>query len=136
MKTIDDLRATTWLDRLCPKAREALLALGEHCTVSAGSELVVEGSLGSEVFVVLSGVSRVVVRGAVVARLGRGSFVGEMSLLDGLPRSATVVAESPMELLVFDPAGYQGLLAVPGAVHEQCRQLAARLRGAQAAETK
>jgi len=44
-------------------------------------------------------------------RLGPGDFFGEMSLLDGQPRSATVVAETPLRLLVIHSRNFHYLLA-------------------------
>ena len=71
-----------------------------------------------------------VVRPRLDAHIGRGAFVGATSLLDGRPHAATVVAESPMDVLVVDPAGFGRLLEIPSATYELCRQLVARIRGA------
>jgi CRP/FNR family transcriptional regulator/CRP/FNR family cyclic AMP-dependent transcriptional regulator len=44
-------------------------------------------------------------------QLGPGAFFGEMSLLDGGPRSATVVAQTPLRLLVINRRNFYTLLA-------------------------
>ena len=65
----------------------------------AGMTIVEEGLLGETMFVVLAGEARVV-RGT--RRLGTvrpGDFFGEVALLDGAPRSASVVAETPLEAI-------------------------------------
>jgi CRP-like cAMP-binding protein len=60
-----------------------------------------EGDEGSSMFVVSRGEARVTLGGAEgdVARLHEGDFFGEMSLLTGAPRSATVIAATDCELL-------------------------------------
>lgn len=74
---------------------------------SDGDIIVREGDLGREMYVIRRG--RVEVtrlhdgRNVVLATLERGSFFGEMSLLEGEPRSATVRAKGDTELLVIEP---------------------------------
>ena len=61
--------------------------------------IVEEGRPGEAMFVVLSGGARVTRGGRTVARLVPGDFFGELSALDGGPRTASIVADTPMELL-------------------------------------
>jgi CRP/FNR family cyclic AMP-dependent transcriptional regulator len=66
----------------------------------AGTTVVEEGLLGETMFVILSGEAKVVKGGK--RRLGTvrpGDFFGEVALLDGAPRSASVVAETPLEAI-------------------------------------
>jgi CRP-like cAMP-binding protein len=87
--------------------REAFVALAERVVlhrVAAGTAILTEGEQGTSFFVLASGAVRVEKRapdGAVVAlaRLGEGSFFGEMAILSGEPRAATVVAETECDLL-------------------------------------
>ena len=76
----------------------------------------------------LDGSARVTVGGHLVAHAGPGDFVGEMALLDGGPRSAGVVADSAMTLLVFDARSFATLLDEPVAGRALRRALVARLR--------
>ena len=69
---------------------------------AAGTVLVRRGEPGDEFFVILDGTLRVDVSPGNSVRLGPGAFFGEMSLLDGGTRSATVVSETPVRLLVVD----------------------------------
>ena len=65
-----------------------------------------EGDLSFEMYVVQSG-SLIVSKGGVeLARLERGDFLGEMSLLENLPRSATVKAHGPARILCIQPGGF------------------------------
>ena len=67
--------------------------------VSYGPDRIVFGEGvrgGGSVFVLLEGTARVVVGGRTIKRLGSGDVFGEMALLDGRPRSASVVAVSPI----------------------------------------
>ena len=122
-----DAPTESWLDRLASPTRSAILAEGALCSVPAARELMVEGANGRDVFVILEGRARVVRDGRLVCRCGRGSFLGELSLLLCRPRSATVVAETPMRVLVLDPVAFEAVLKAPPVARELCRQLAIRL---------
>lgn len=65
---------------------------------------------GNECLGILEGSARVLREGQEVAHLGSGDAVGELSLLDGLPRTATVVADEPTEILVIPNRDFQRLL--------------------------
>jgi CRP/FNR family transcriptional regulator, cyclic AMP receptor protein len=68
-------------------------------TFEPGRMIVEEGGPGEAMYVVLSGGARVTRGGRTVARLVPGDFFGELSALDGGPRTASIVADTPMELL-------------------------------------
>lgn len=99
----------------------------------AGTVLTKQGGLGQEFLLILEGGARVERDGKVIARLGPGDVFGEMSLIDGLPRSATVIAESPTVLLVIQSRSFRSLLdTVPGLQRKLLITLCARLRAADA----
>jgi CRP/FNR family transcriptional regulator, cyclic AMP receptor protein len=105
----------------------------EEITVDAGTVLCEEGTIGKEFFFIIDGVASVRRNGRKVASLGRGQYFGELSLLDRRPRSATVVSESAMTLLVLDQRRFNGLLdAVPALSHKLLVAMAARIREADA----
>jgi CRP-like cAMP-binding protein len=81
--------------------------------VPAGSVLMKQGQVGREVLVVAAGVADVSIDGKTVARVGVGEPLGEMALLEGAPRSATVTALTPMHILVLDPGQFAELLQNP-----------------------
>ena len=66
-----------------------------------------------------------------MATLGPGGYFGELSLLDRRPRSATVVSETEMTLLVLEQRRFNGLLdAMPGLAHKLLVAMSERLREA------
>jgi CRP/FNR family cyclic AMP-dependent transcriptional regulator len=97
----------------------------------AGTVLCRQGSFGRQTFVVVFGEAEVTIDGAVVATLGPGSFFGELSVLDGDPRVATVTARTPMTLLVFSSQEFEVLLAdVPRVARKMLATMGSRLRRA------
>jgi len=64
-----------------------------------GQTIVFEGDLGETLFVVMSGQGKVTRRGRKVGSVMPGDFFGELSAIDGGPRSASVIAETPMQVL-------------------------------------
>jgi CRP-like cAMP-binding protein len=102
---------------------------GVRRTAQAGETLVKEGSAGAELSVVLEGTARVERHGRKVATLGPGDFFGDLSLLDRAPRNATVVASTPMELIVLHQRAFDEVLATgPGMAKKLLTGLARRLR--------
>ncbi len=79
------------LQRLASAADEEVFAPGET--------IVLEGMLGEALFVVLEGQAKVVRGKKTVGRLVPGDFFGELSALDGGPRTASVIAETPLVAL-------------------------------------
>jgi CRP-like cAMP-binding protein len=101
--------------------------------VSAGTVLTTEGQPGHEFVIVLDGTGAVSVNGDLVATLRAGDYFGEIALLDGGPRTATVVAETPMALAVVVRPDFTRLLdEVPALSHSVLAKLAQRVRAVQA----
>ena len=65
-------------------------------TVAAGTALTTEGESGDEFMIIMDGTATVRRNGRRVSQLGPGDFFGEMSLLDPGPRTATIVADTPI----------------------------------------
>jgi CRP-like cAMP-binding protein len=97
--------------------------------VPAGTVLTRAGEPGEEFFFIIDGRARVHVSAKKRRRLGPGEFFGEMSLLDGEPRSATVRAETDMRLLIILRRNFQTLLGeVPELTRSILIVLSRRLR--------
>ncbi len=84
--------------------------LSQQMEATAGTVLVDQGDPGTQCYVIVEGQASVYVRGEHVASSGPGSMGGEMALIDHRPRTATVVADTPMKLLRFGTREFRTLL--------------------------
>lgn len=110
--------------------------LADEVTVPAGRTVTTEGELGNEFLIIRAGEAEVSRDGNLVARLGPGDFFGELALLDGFVRTATVVAASDLTMEVIDRRGFTTLLEdVPSLSRALVRALAHRLHECQAADS-
>ena len=106
---------------------------GDQVRSEAGSELVTEGRVGREFFLILDGEATVRRGDTEVATLGPGRYFGELALLHRGPRSATVTAKTDLELFVLGQREFAGLVdSVPGLAAKLLTGLAQRLREADA----
>ena len=127
------LRGLTLFRACSDKELEAATKLVDETTRPAGTVLTQQGRPGYECFVLVDGTATVSRDGQVLARLGPGEVIGEMSLLDTSPRSATVVLDTDARLLVLDHAGFDRLLEEHHVAKAVLRSLAQRLRELEAA---
>jgi len=82
----------------------------DEIELPAGKTLTSEGESGREFVVLVEGTADVTQDGEVVNRLGPGDFLGEIALVTGEPRTATVTTQSPARLLVMNAASFRLLL--------------------------
>ena len=88
-----------------------------------------QGEIGTGFFVIATGRARVVRDGKVIATLGPGDFFGELSVLDGLPRIAQVVADGPTTCLGLASWDFEAVIRdEPAVALAVMRGLARRLR--------
>jgi CRP-like cAMP-binding protein len=107
-------------------------AIASVLTEPAGAVLTRTGDPGNEFFLLVDGTARVEVSPEKQGRVGPGDFFGEMSLLDGEPRSATVVAETPIRVLVIERRHFTKLLSeIPQITHTLLATLTRRVRQAE-----
>ncbi len=100
--------------------------------VAADTVLARAGEPGDEFFLILDGTASVDVATEKRVPLRPGAFFGEMSILDGGPRSATVVADTPIRLLVISRRHFSMLLKdVPGLTQSLLVTLSRRVRQAE-----
>lgn len=101
----------------------------DQVRIGADRVLARQGEHGLEFMLIVDGDARVEVDGNTIARLGAGQFFGEMSIIDGRPRTATVIAETPVELLVIHRRVFGHLLdTIPGLQKKVLLSLCNRLR--------
>jgi len=99
--------------------------------VKAGRTLAKQGERGREFLLILDGQARVERDGKVIARLKDGDVFGEMSLIDNEPRSASVIADGPMVLMVVSRPMFSDMLeSSPSLQRKVMLGLSARLREA------
>lgn len=86
----------------CTKTELAALAAeADELTVPEGRTLARQGASGREFIVIVEGTAEVTKEGQPINRLGNGDFLGEIALVSGAPRTATVVTTSKARLLVL-----------------------------------
>lgn len=101
----------------------------DELTIEQGRTLVEQGTTGHEAFVIVEGQADVRRNGRKVARLGPGDHFGELALLDGGPRTASVEAATPLRVLVLGQREFGALIDdVPGLAHKMLSNLAQRVR--------
>jgi len=106
-----ELIASVPLFERCSKRElTELAAIADELTLPAGRKLAAEGAQGHEFVVIVEGAAEVKRRGKVVNRLGAGDFLGEIALVTGRPRSATVTTTEPSRLLVLTAPAFRRLL--------------------------
>jgi len=107
-----ELLRHAWLFSSCSDAELSRIAgLSISRDAAAGELLCTEGAPGDDFFVVVDGAAEASVGGEKVGDLGAGSFFGEMALIDGGDRTATVTATTPMQLLVLSRNDFNSMLA-------------------------
>jgi CRP/FNR family transcriptional regulator, cyclic AMP receptor protein len=103
--------------------------LGTRISVADGAVLTEQGQPGREFFLLMSGGARCLINGSLVTSFAPGDFFGEMALLDGGPRHATVISEGETNLIVLDGTEFSSLLdAAPSITKKLLFALAARER--------
>lgn len=107
---VDLLRGLPLFELCSRRDLRRIAALAVEQELDHGTELIREGEPAREFYVVVDGEVDVRRRGRRVARLGPGSFVGEIALLSRSPRTATVVAASPLRVLTISGRDFVALL--------------------------
>ena len=105
-----------------------IASLADELSLPAGRKLADEGAVGHEFVVLVEGGAEVKHGGRVINRLGAGDFLGEIALVTGRKRTATVTTTEPSRLLVLTaPAFRKALRDLPGLQLKVLDALAARL---------
>jgi CRP/FNR family transcriptional regulator, cyclic AMP receptor protein len=125
----DDLRRAAFFDGFDDDELARVAELAEPVVAEQGALLIDQGRVGLSCYVILRGQAGIHVGGEHIATLGPGSMVGEMALVEHRPRNASVVAETAMRLLAFDPRAFKKLLEEMPKAHDRViALLLARMR--------
>lgn len=107
---LDTLAQLDLFSDLSKKELKSVAQLMTPTTVKAGTEFIVEGEVGREAFIILEGSASVWRRDRLVATVEAGTVLGEMAVLTGISRTATVKAETDLDLRVLVRREFLGLL--------------------------
>ncbi|MDQ3691484.1 MAG: cyclic nucleotide-binding domain-containing protein [Chloroflexota bacterium] len=107
---IDLLRTVPLFHGLRQRELERISALADIVDLPADRRIMSQGDRGAEMFVLVSGAARVERDGSVLADAGPGTVLGEIALLDGGPRTATVTLTQASRLLVLARREFQTLI--------------------------
>ncbi len=127
--TIDELRQVPLFKGLPDPALRQILEIGKEVPHASGSPVLEEDRGGVGFHLILSGTAMVTVGGAEVARFGPGDYFGEMSIIDGRPRSATVTALEDLTTLAITAWDFEGLMEQhPSMMRALLVELSGRIR--------
>jgi CRP-like cAMP-binding protein len=133
---VDLLEQVPLLSRCSRRERATVARFMETAELPAGTDLIVEGEAGDALFVIIEGTATIRRNGVEVATVGEGAHFGELAILDGEPRSATVVATTDVRVAVLGIRMFRTLLReIPDLAEQLMVGLAGELRRAQAAAT-
>jgi CRP-like cAMP-binding protein len=132
-RKVDALRSVGLFADCSTRELQVIARICTRDQVDKGTVLTKQGDAGRECFVIADGSAAVEIDGRNLATIGPGDCVGEMAVLDGGPRTATVTAQSPMTFYVLTAAEFRTLLdASPSILRKVMMSLARRLRNAEA----
>jgi CRP-like cAMP-binding protein len=125
------LREIPLFGTLSKKQLKAAAQLADEVEVKEGEHLVDEGRFAHEFFVIEDGKAAVVHDGKVIAELGPGDFFGEIALIRTERRTASVVATTPMKLVVIFGPNFRSLASnlptvqqkINSAIEDRCTEL-------------
>jgi CRP-like cAMP-binding protein len=126
---LDHLASVPLFSACSKKELEAVRRASDELTLPAGRVLCEQGKVGREAFIIVGGTAEVRRNDRKVATLGPGDYVGELALLDHGPRTATVTAQTELDVLVLGAREFAALVdQVPAIAHKLLKALASRVR--------
>ena len=112
---IDLLKKVPLFNNLSQRHLKEIAKHADQVQVERGRVLVQQGKTGWEFIFIVEGKARVEKNGKVIRQLTGGDFFGEISLIDGEPRTSSVIADTDMTLLIVHKPSFDHLLeAIPG----------------------
>jgi CRP-like cAMP-binding protein len=131
------LRSVPLFRGLSKRELGKILKSGKEVEFAEESTIVQEGLQAIDFYLILSGEARVMVRGRRRRMLGPGDYFGEITVLDGGPRSASVIAETRVWTLRLDRAAFVRILDRNGTIGRKLLvQMGSRLREAEQAPAR
>jgi CRP-like cAMP-binding protein len=115
------LRGVPLFADLDDRSLQAVAVLAREQTHPAGEVLMLEGEPGDEFYVIVDGTVRIERGGRTIRSMAPGGFLGEISLVERRPRTATATAVSDVTVLVLRQHEFDRLLETMPAVHRRVR---------------
>ncbi|PCH95857.1 MAG: hypothetical protein COB85_04165, partial [Bacteroidetes bacterium] len=123
--SIELLKEVSWLQGLEASVVEKVVSIVETKIYGEGDVLMKAGDPGDSMFVIARGTVKVIVGNDIVVDiLGPGSVIGEMAVLSGVPRTATITADTPVTALSMKADGMQELMSSSKELEEKLWNLA------------
>lgn len=109
-KPVELLRSLPWLSSLDDEVFQKVLTGFECRQFPVGATLLKEQDPDSGMFVIVEGRVKIEIRGIPMNEAGTGSLIGEMSVLTGYPRSASIVAITPVTVVWIETATLKSIM--------------------------
>ncbi len=130
------LRGVPLFSGLSRRHLRQLADRADEVKFAPGETIVAAGMMGGAFFVIADGEAKVTKGGRTLAKLRPGDFFGELALLDGGPRAATVTAATPLVAIrIFKRAFDRLITEQPGVAAKMLAVLAGRLRSVERSMT-
>ena len=125
----DALKMATLFADLSAEDRQLASEHADEATANAGEVLIEQGRWGFDFFVILEGTADVFEGDTRVASVGPGDVLGEIGVMEGTLRTATVVATTPMKLIVMDGRALRALSDTHPDIYAELARLITERRG-------
>ncbi len=120
-----DLAEIAIFSELSKREHKAVARLMTELDVKEGATLTRQGEAGREFMIISSGTAKVEIDGVTVAHLGPGDFLGELAVISGTPRTATVTATSTMVVEILNRREFMAMLDESAKLGRKIRSLSA-----------
>ena len=128
-QVIELIKAVPIFSACTQKELRGIATSGKEVEFEAGRTICEEGQTGVGMHVIIAGEVKVMVGDRTRRRLGPGAFFGEIALLDGGPRTASVVAETPVHTFAITSWNFRAVLkSHPSLPLKMLEEVASRLR--------
>lgn len=107
---IELLKRVPLFEHCSQRELSQIAALADELDLPTARSLTSEGAGGFEFIILVQGEADVVSKGRVVNELGPGDFIGEIALVSGRPRTATVKTRGPSRILVLTASAFRTLM--------------------------
>ena len=122
------LRSAPLFEGLSSKELQELAKVADELDVDAGKVLTRQGETGHEFFVITDGEVEIERSGKTLGTRGAGDFIGEIAILEDVPRTATVTAKTPVKFFVLTAQSFRSVVdQYPEVERKVLRTLARRL---------